>query len=267
MDACAIAEGLSARGSANHGLGEDIRRINRSYLSRNRDSDDEHVKQPQRERVLSHILNNHASRRLTLLSLPSYYWKFEHLLLDQWRGTAAFIGLEWNWGVMELGTPWVPGDQPRYVEYPIKIGTLQGIRTTQSRWLYVHAGDFLNLNGRDEIGSKTQRWRFAQRFKRNTCIWLDFTSNLCCETRRALRAVSSFCDSDTPRVPFAVTLMMGRECGGLMNGDDAISRRVPLIQRLLEHRNWREFTIADAWSYESSRGAPMLCVTGFLDRK
>ena len=260
----ATQENLSKKRLASQGKFIEEKRICSEYIERERSYGNEAVKKIERPKVANFLLQHHSpNERLRLLSLPSIHWSFEHLLMEMSpEREYRFFGLEWTWGVVELGRPFMPGGRSMHHTVKFPIGEIKGFCTLDhdrdkkvfSHFLWVEAGSFLCLERTDRGDSKSNE-RFARVYKRNTAIWLDFTSPMCAEVQRCLTHVGGFCHAEKLSVPIAITMMAARD----ENGSD--ETRVPDVCKLLNQNKWRQFSLTDSWKY-NHHGIPMLTVCG-----
>lgn len=264
-----------------YGSGAEAQRLRNRYMQERLGPEDEDVKQPQRERILDFMLRNHGKQNLRLLSLPGERWVYERMVDESWsKGRAEFMGLEWNWGVIERGTGWMPAkvnpkhtkwaaSKHRYQEWEIPTGLIRGFWTPQATWLQMYAGSFLQL-GRNDLTFTNRHGKQGRlsHWKLNTCAWLDFSGNLSGkEIRNALLGLSNFLYMDAKVCPVAITVVAGREHDGVPDVGDPVEIRVAVMKTLLEQRGYRTFEVDDAWMYESSAGSHMLNVTGRMRLK
>jgi hypothetical protein len=234
-----------------------------SQLSEARES----VKQLARNRVLHH-LSRFQPRRPYLLSTPGERWPFEHQYNAAFDGKAYFTGLEWTWGILERGLPWMPkwDRRARFTDWPLRIGTIQGAATDLARWLYIHASSFFTLQARQAY-RPSYRQAYDRQWRCHTAAWLDLNTNCSSELHDSLRGLYRYLSKRTPVVPVAVTFIAGQERSELCDGDTTLERRVPLVKDWLEKAGHRKAKVIDAWQYESYRGCHMVNVLADLHAK
>lgn len=244
---------------------DELRRGDHGFNLRESESSDDPVKQEQRERVCDFLVSNHPMPHLRLLSFPAEKWRFEYLISDRFgEGCSRFVGIEWNWRTALRSSWFMPGGPSRELTVRLAEGYISGFETDFARLLYCHAGSFLALSRTDrELPGLAPRQKkyyrkiLSSRYKRNTAVWLDFTSNICTETKRAMAHVGSHCDRNRPSVPVAVTLMIGR---------DIVTDRDKAVCELLNQSKWREFELLDSWRYTGDGGALMGTWCGLLHK-
>lgn len=244
------------------GRAEELERMNSGYQARQFKEENEAFKQPQRERVAAFLLAHHAHPQLKLLSLPGLRWPFEHYLETCTDKPLSVLGLEWNYGTMELGRPYMLGGKSMFDTYQLKTGELHYLWNKRAMWVWTEAGSFLGQLGKRDKGSHKARRRFASLFKKRNVVWLDFTSNLCTETRRAVLGLPQYLDYTVQSVPFVITLLAAREVG---MPDADLDSRADAVRELLSQCPHRRCDIKEVWGYTGSAKQPMMNIAGVLE--
>lgn len=249
----------SVRALRTMGRAQELKQLESGYLERERSWKNESGKTEQRRMLAEFFLSHHApDEQFRLLSLPSLHWTFERQLVEMCPGRRFFfVGLERAWGIIEMGRPYMPGGRSERFSVSMKIGSIEGLHTFQdgvsSHWLWTDAASFLNLESRDK--KKRERSRFAHVYKRNTAIWLDFTSQFCPEVKRALSRAGQYVRFDRPITPFAVTVMAARD---EFSSDRDRERAIVLA---LNESRYRQFKMTRSFRYVH-HDIPMLTVIG-----
>ena len=233
-----------------------------SYFLRDLQLENEEAKQPQRERVLAHVLAHHPRGRVAMFSLPGPNWAFENMV-ERERPGSRFVAVERHWHVLQGGLWRMPGSSRLAEHQEFHDGDLRGVASDQSQVWWSWAGTFL------QVRAGLKWYRRCQSF---SAAWLDFSAPLSREVVAALREFPDHLDRRRRAVPFAVTLLKARESteigaamSALAPGGSTLARRVAMVGALLQHPAW-EFELADQWQYASAGGAPM-CVIAVVARK
>lgn len=257
---------LTSRKLSDFGLSQEKKRLAGAYNTRQILVQNEELKQPQRERVMEHILRHHATdQKMRLLSMPGLRWPFERQIAEHHKPGIRYLAFEWNWGTIEMGTPWMPGTRPYRDEHELTIGNVKFVRTDDSAiWVWSHAGDFLTIDAKCHVNARRSQVWFSRKFCCNSAVWLDINTNLSSEARNCLRGLPSHLNPHIRRIPFAVTIIAGQEHDGLGDGSTTAERRVPLMVAELERYGLRRCEITDVWQYESNECCHMLNVCGLL---
>lgn len=245
----------------------DYGRIESEYITRERNFQNELGKQPERERILKFFAENGCrysgtnKPRPHLLSMPSIHWSFEWMFNRRFKN-ACFLGLEWTWGVVELGKPYMVKKSSRPIEIhhcdAMAHGRIRQIQTDVASWIWMDAADFLSLRPHD-CASPNQAHNFRNVYRSNNYVWLDFTSQICGGVRRALRGLHHFLHPRCWSVPVAITVMAARD--DYRDDDD----RVFEIGKHLSGFD-RTFLVRGHWTYVNN-GVPMLTVCGIMKHK
>lgn len=251
------------------GPGRDDRLFS-EYQIRQFNNENESVKQPQRLRILRHLLDHHdGNKRMTYLGLPGSSWEFEKQLDDQHgEQKPRYVGLEWSYGIMERGRPHMPGGRSYRRRVSLKTGIVHGFSTSRAEVLWADASSFLNVQPEDLFGVRGLWW-WSHNYFRVTAAWLDFTSPLCAETINSLQRFPACCKLSRQTIPFAATLLLAREPAyvPLPENGTVIEKRAGLVKAALESNGVMDFDITDAWQYQSANDVPMGVVAGVLTRR
>lgn len=240
------------------------KRVSGGYVERERIWGHEAAKAPLRAKIADYFLKYHDSdEQLRLLSLPGLHWQFEHhISVDHPK--CYFVGLEWTYGVIELGSPFMPSNERRYWrDYGIKgkDKPLKVLRGDCSRWVWMEIGNFMMLRTADfKTNRKNKSAWFHKRFRNFSCAWIDFTSQLCSETRFAIRELQAVMDHSKTQVPVAITVMAARD------DHDSHEGRLAEVCQLLSAKKYYTFLLSDWWVYVND-GIPMLNVMGSLHKR
>jgi len=264
---CKPIEGLKSKKAFTFGKHQELEKICSPYIERERSFLNNEEKADQREMISSFFLENHQPlEKIRLLSLPSIHWSFEHLLVSKSpERDYRFFGLEHVWGVLELGQPYMPGGKSISHVLTFPIGEIRGFITLglknggdgklYSQFLWVDAASFLCITNR-ERGTSGQSIRFARVYKRMSCIWLDFQSQISSKSvREAINHAPSFFNKGRKSCPIAITVMAARD---IHDGDIA---REEDICDILNENPYREFLMETSFRYVNN-GIPMLNVLG-----
>lgn len=220
------------------------------------------VKQEQRAKVLEFLLDNHVPQHpIRFLGLPGLHWEFEKLFLEAVgpKANIKFRGVEHSWSILERSIAHMPGSAaPQFFSEETLIGSPQGFRTDISKIYFGSASALFSFSNREFERRKAQSW--SKRVRRNTCIWMDFTSQLCSETRRAIENVSRMAHQ-VHHVPFVVTILYGRD--DIQGGLEARERE---LVRLIDNKN-SYFKPRQNWYYQSLTGARMATFCGMICRR
>ena len=267
-------ERLTAKSLRDTGLGKENERLRSAYSNRQIYRANETTKQPQRERVMRHFLEHHTcDKEMRVLSMPGLYWPFEKELIAAWNKPIHFVGLEWNWGTIELGAGHMPRNvQKRPTYNRLFLGSKKDIKcfslqTDIAHWVWMHASTFMDLRREDKPGKSLATW--AMTYKRNTAIWLDVNSNFGNEVELCLRRAAAHCGESVPRVPFALTFVIGQEHEDRRISEidgDGLERRLPSALMFLNSGS-RIFELTEHWTYLSEAGARMGNILGILHKR
>lgn len=239
------------------------------YLQRELSLQNEAAKQPCREKILAHILDHHSSSRMIFFGFPGVRWAFERQLENAFPAV-TFIGVERNWSILQQGLSFMPGYKRWLIDESLRTTRLQGYKSETARILWGRAGTILNF-GRQEKTTKRGRKEWLRKYKKWTALWLDFHS-LNNEAIRCLHRIDAHCDMRCPVIPFAVTVMMGREqrsvsrAMNISEARDPSIRRMELIKAILASRRYRSFELSDSFTYRSGH-VTMLTILGKLISK
>lgn len=249
--------------------------LDNTFIARELGAENEEVKQPQREKVADFLLANHADDLpMVCFSLPGVRWRFEHMLDARRRPELnRFVGVERNYTILEKGALWLPGNtDAKPFDESLRAGSLSGWHNDRSSVFWMRCVDFMSL-GRALKGSRSRRRRWADDYSRWTAAWLDFSAPLNKEVITCLQRLESHCDYVTDEVPFALTIMLGREdratseamdIAAAGRANNTLERRVALVEAILSARDCRTFYRGPCWDYTSAGGAPMGVITGRL---
>ncbi len=227
------------------------------------------IKEDQRQSVLKFLLSHHHQEEFCLLSLPDEKWTFERLVECSVE-KSRFLGLQWSWMHLERGLSWMPGGRTNLFEEEIQIGKIRGYYNDKSRIVFCHASGFISLSGLDVRGyergnggkgtNKDKRYRFNKKYRRNTAVWLDFTSQICTEIDRTMGRLGYWL-ALRDEVPVCISFLAARDN---MNSDD---QRVESITKALNRDGkYRTFQLRDSWRHQSAE-SPFLTVAGVFNLK
>lgn len=244
-------------------------RANTAYQSRQLTEESERIKQPQRERVMSHIVENHRRGRMKMFSLPGVTWEFERQLSEAWAHPVRFVCVDWSYGTIERGASRIVGGKPLRSEWQLNSGKVYGYGNEDATVMWSEASSFFHINRTDfKSKAKYKRWHYG--FKRLTAAWFDFTSPLCRETILSLARSGASMSQFNRTVPVAVTVLLAREPDErILSGcvGSALDKRVQAIETAFNLSYFRRFELSDAWQYESVGGVPMGVVCGIMHLK
>lgn len=220
-------------------------------------------KQPQRDCIMQFLLEHHRPGPIKLCSLPGMYWRFENQLADQADREITFVGLEHHWGLIEKYCGWMPGDNPHYAEERMVNGSLPMYVTDCASWIFIKAGSFFSVQP-DDFPSPNRRKSFNRKYRGFTMVWLDFMSPFCADVEAALVGLGDYCHRELPVIPFAITVMYGRDRPSRKLPEGYRLDRVGYVKELLGRRGVVRFESHASWMYTSQDGARMLNIVGLL---
>jgi hypothetical protein len=253
------------------------------------------AKQRTRERIaellvkapfhVNDVYGNKQKQR-TLVVLPGERWAFEQQYVhdhpdhfgqkvdDGRRVYTYFNGLEWSWPILERSVKWLPRNPHRpqnhmknrvkQAKYGMISGDLYGFAANIARIINVHASSFMRIE-LDELKHEGRLDWFKRVFWANTGIWLDFTSPACDEVMISLINAGNCCRLVHEPVPFAVSMMIGRDTLKLVKKRSSLATRVHFVETCLNLNKHKTFEMEDAWTYRSVAGITMVNVTGWLN--
>jgi hypothetical protein len=241
---------------------------NRPFQQRDLSFSNDH-KDEQRQRVKQFLLKHHRARTMRFFGLPGLTWAMERDLMVECGHSSHFIGVEYNWSILERSVPWMPGKKPTKFFHDLTAGEVTGYQTSNAKAIFMHLSSLLSIAGEDVSNSKAtsarkqksakRRWRST--FFSNNAIWLDLTSTVTAvSTQKALRRAFLLCHFRTLHVPIAVTLTYGRECG--VRG--GLESRGLMVAACFESNTYRTYQPIDQWAYDTSGGGRMATFCGIL---
>lgn len=246
----------------------ELKQLESKYIQRDAALLNEEIKQRQRDRVMNHILDNHAGEYMKLFSLPGMWWTFENQISEAFRGNIKFVAVERNFEILRHGVTFMPGHGRNSIKWELPTYTLDGHESSNARILWCEARVFMRPDS-ERGGSHKNRHRYSHAFQKWTAAWLDFQSPLNEETLYCLRRSEQFLNKHCERVPLAMTFMSAREqrkIGRVIRHvadehDDCHEKRIDMIQRWC-NQCWtqRRLEITDWNVYLSAGGSPMLSV-------
>lgn len=218
------------------------------------------VKQEERERVLSFIMDNHAKNsRIKLLSFPGERWIFEGMVAAA-RKSSTFIGIEADEKTFVssrcslihkrgLKKPII-----RHGEATIGCASIPYSNTTRkSKLLNIKSSAFCSILI-DRYGATTEQLLAWQKeFCWNSAAWFDFTCQLCIESERTIKH-SALVVANDKKVPVVYTVM---------NARDSYRGVAARVARIVELAG-RDFEPVYNWTYQGMGGTPMLTVCGVM---
>ena len=231
-----------------------------SWLKNSSDYINQPVKQEERERVLSFIMDNHAKNtRIKLLSFPGERWIFEGMVAAA-RRSSTFVCLEADEKSFissrsSLIHPrGLKKSTIRHGEATIGSASIPYSNTTRkSRLLNIKSSTFCTILIDRYGATNEQLLAWQEDFCWNSAAWFDFTCQLCAESEKTIQH-SSLVVANDKKVPVVYTVMNARDS---YHGVDArVSRVVELAGR--------DFEPLDSWTYQGMGGTPMLTVCGVM---
>lgn len=242
-----------------HSTSEIIDHIGRSDLGTNYHADNYDLsdnKAAERIHVAEFISSYFCENEiLNVLSMPGMGWYFEHRLAIM-RPRANFIGLERSATAFLRSRRSMPNATVRAYSDSIRWGEahfeLFKTKHTSNRSHYLlnmSASAYTRLAAEDYRMEAKQRQWIARKLYRRNAVWLDFTGGFCADVDQCLVNLPSVMMPSGG--PVVITLMYGRDVGGLVNG------RLNRIGSLLPG-----FSVVDHWVYRGKSDTPMLTVCG-----
>lgn len=232
------------------------------YLERERDFANEEKKQPERLLILDYFSTFKGIEFPTLLSMPTIHWSFESQLLQR-IPQCKFVALDWSWKAIGHGRGYMPKTDDKGSSFGklnnVMNGEIEFVSTNIAHWIHMSASGFLSIDDGD-MKSGSAKERFKKTFRRNSYVWLDFTSQLCEEVRVSLQGLANFLDPRAIRIPVAVTFMAARD------NHTSHEDRVKEVTLLLNAgaANKRAF-VMEEWRTYVHGMIPMLTVMGSMN--
>lgn len=226
----------------------------------------EHVKQPQRERIVDHIVRTRSgSAPFRFLGLPGMHWAAEKMLAERVKAR-AFVGIERDWATLEKSVPWMPGREKAFdVCVPMAHGGIDGFRKE------IDVGrDRLSITGLHvelwHLVGLGDAWirnhsTFRRKFQRFSAMWLDTFAPLGSFIEQT-RFLGQHFNRDERVAPWAITFLVGRDLFDFDADGGPLERRVEALASHLNRSPVREFAVTDAWTYRSAGGCTMANVVG-----
>jgi hypothetical protein len=252
-----------------------IGRHRSGYLVRELDSANEAVKQPLRERVLQYFLGLHRPGNLRCLSLPGERWLFEAMLQQAWPYNSTFVGVEREISVIRRSLGWMPRlrrrERPAWQTWPLTGGCINYLATDNAKLMHADLFDVLHISREDHAPADTgsdnsrnkRRLKWADKFRRWTCAWLDLTTFLHVDLEASLSRLSAGFDRYRQVCPIALTLSVGHEKQDQMARVRAVATdRADYVARVLHHSRYRTFELDHVVPYRSVAGCNMLLIMG-----
>lgn len=200
---------------------------------------------------------------MRFFGLPSSRWIFENDLASSWKGASTFIGVERDASVYKNCLAWMPGRGVSQLNIPLRNdGVIDFSESSCARIARISCSTFVGM-GRSDFLSSCDRLQFIHDFKKWTCVWLDFTSQLCGDVEFILPRVGAYCTIEDVSVPIAVTLMKGREQPGISAKILSFGDRAAYVAALLNLSFFRRFEFSHLYEHTSSK-TPMITVFGHL---
>ena len=224
--------------------------------------DDSSGKQECRSRVLHHLLEHHEGQRLRLFSLPSADWVFERMLHLE-KARADFVSCERCDSVFRIARTMMPGLKRRFAFMESARGCIEVLHSECARMALCDLSALLAFNGRGQGRNDEAQHFHNRRWKRWTCVWLDFNSQMCREIESVLPRLSSNLCKKTAVVPIAVTVMSAREPADQIRKMDLLQLgREGWIVRLLQYQRFRTFVHDATFEHVGLGSTPMMTVMG-----
>ena len=221
----------------------------KKYHARQAAREDDYYKQPQRRLIANHLLENHSSEYMRLLSLPGA-WGFENYILRKFGSNLFVNGIERIRKIALLNSTKMIGKNPLVRHYPLLHYGFDCIETNKARLCIVEAEKLMCLpveKAGDELAQKT----FANEFHRHTAAWIDLMSSMTDSTVGILSGLGRMFDPKIKSAPFAITVSCGRDPNQkwLTPGKGALERRIYTIIYALNLCGNRTTRIDDFWAY------------------
>jgi len=225
----------------------------------------------QRESVMQHFRNILGRTPLRFFGLPGETFGFEILCNSEWKEGMSFVGVEHSPSVLQNALIHAPGSRMKQFSESGLFGWRNSLGT-------VFCASLMEFFCRNcEHGRRPQRDRklWAQRYKRNNAVWLDFTGNLSEQMANSLMRIGTICDFGTHSVPFCITFSCGRESSMIMELINHQTmpfvspemRRVCLIENWLSEGRFRTFrrTNVQIWPSSKSDNSSVILLSGILE--
>ncbi len=251
----------------------EARNVLSTYNQREYVGENEPVKQPQRDSVISHMLAHHrADTDMRLFSLPGLWWAFETQLQAQWPRRMRITAVERNDDVFNNSVHMMPGRARHEIHEYLPMFSVTGMASDTASLLRCTAGAYFAPSSWS-WWSKQQRKQWSRQYGRHTALWLDLQCPICDELCIILRHLARCAHPKHPTIPVSITLMAAREGRRMskhmldITGASELSNmcRVEFIEKFCNaHSNSHWLRVMDAQAYKSIGNTPMLLINALL---
>lgn len=175
-------------------------------------SANEATKEACRRVVVNHVTRQHArSRPGRMLVLPGLHWRAEKALLKK-QENMSFVAFERSQEVWLRARSAAPGFHiDTFIEcvgrerVPVQV-------TRGTRYVNADITNFVTAIG-NARGPKAMHDYYSSAYGQLTAVWLDYCAFLSPGICATLRRLPSLLDRAASTIPFAITVMLGRERG------------------------------------------------------
>jgi len=222
------------------------------------------------EKVADHLVKYWEGPHRVYFGFPGARWQFEHLLLSKCADRRWFrcIGLFDSVQKMEFSRGWMPGPktdiQAKEHGYNFRLSqnfgtkyTLDAIESACAVGLHLHLDTYLNICDRDIESNcpyKLNEW--LGKFAAWSCFWLDCSTSFS-GLFPLLQKLQYHCMN--PKVPFAISFQLGRDCKKFMeivDADRPLESRSELLRAALMKSGPRAVQITEYMEYDSASAHP-----------
>lgn len=239
--------------------------LDSAYFSAARSRRLDKIKQPEREKVLRHILDNRPASNLVLLSNPGVHWHFERMVEHEvGEHAASFVGIERNWSTLEFGLQYMPGRSKHHLRWRNGREVLAGVVTQKAAIFHCHIEDWPEKSGMlmDESCNLWHSGTHLEYLSINS-LWIDIWQPCVrLEFAKTLRGLTGMLKSDE-RVPYAITCQYGRDPLGRAVCGGSVESRAEGIAAELSRNGWSAST-TDCWHYFGLNDTRMMTVCGVM---